>query len=250
MLAVVYFIGCCALLGAIGMAVANRTASIAIRHERWVKYFSYLIITTLIVTSIFFDIFLYVAMSIVAVGCYEIVRSLLVHRANDMVFLTFLFTSYSAVATGFLLFAAIFNNQFLFSIYLQVLIFDAFCQITGQLFGRRKLAPAISPAKTVEGLAGGLIFCIITAILFADLLQLPVVVMACLGFITAISSLAGDLSSSWLKRKLQVKDFSNLLPGQGGFLDRFDSLLMTGLIYSILASSLLKEVLSRFVIDP
>ncbi|MEO6155241.1 MAG: phosphatidate cytidylyltransferase [Thermomonas sp.] len=98
----------------------------------------------------------------------------------------------------------------------------------GKLFGGRKLAPRISPNKTIEGLLGGLLLALIVAMLGASLAgatvdQLPaiaVVALASVGF-----SVVGDLFESMLKRHIGVKDSGDLIPGHGGVLDRVDSVL-------------------------
>ncbi|MDA1010053.1 MAG: phosphatidate cytidylyltransferase [Chloroflexi bacterium] len=100
----------------------------------------------------------------------------------------------------------------------------------GRPFGRRVLAPRISPAKTWEGAAGGLVFGTavgIAATLLLDLeLQGPVP-LAWLALLP-VAAIAGDLLESVLKRTMDVKDMSQLLPGHGGLLDRLDSLLVVG----------------------
>lgn len=107
----------------------------------------------------------------------------------------------------------------------------AYC--IGKLIGKHKLAPKISPGKTWEGLVGGFIFCIIiftTLLLYKEIsYTYPCIVFTSM----AISSIAtiGDLFESWLKRKAGIKDTGFLLPGHGGFLDRFDSVLFVGIFF-------------------
>jgi len=101
---------------------------------------------------------------------------------------------------------------------------------TGRLFGRHRLAPRVSPAKTVEGAAGGLIAALVATTALAALLGLPgsPPLTALLGFCLGIAAEAGDLAESLIKRRLGVKDMSHVLPGHGGVLDRLDSLLLAG----------------------
>jgi phosphatidate cytidylyltransferase len=154
---------------------------------------------------------------------------------------------FSFIATGFMLFIDGFNYSFLLFIYFQVLVFDGFCQITGQIFGKHQLAPQISAAKTVEGLAGGWLFCLIAAMLAANWISISLPVAILYGILTGLSSFAGDMLASWYKRKVNVKDYSNWLPGQGGFLDRFDSFLMTGSVYYLLYITIFKDRFGLFV---
>lgn len=110
-----------------------------------------------------------------------------------------------------------------------VWIADIFAYFAGKAFGKRKLAPAISPGKSWEGVAGGAIgvlvyIMIVNALgwLNWDLSWLTLLFVAMI--LTAVS-VCGDLLESWLKRAAGVKDSSNLLPGHGGVFDRVDSLL-------------------------
>lgn len=108
---------------------------------------------------------------------------------------------------------------------------DTFAYFCGRFFGKHKLAPVISPKKTVEGAVGGLICtAILNTVLFfifrlnfdlTDKISLPLVIITsvCLSVI----SIFGDLAASTIKRHHGIKDFGNLLPGHGGVMDRFDS---------------------------
>jgi phosphatidate cytidylyltransferase len=97
----------------------------------------------------------------------------------------------------------------------------------GRALGRRKLAPAISPAKTIEGALGGLLVGVVVVTLLGRLWlpALNVLQLAALGAFLVGLGIAGDLFESLLKRSAQVKDSSALIPGHGGILDRIDALL-------------------------
>jgi phosphatidate cytidylyltransferase len=113
---------------------------------------------------------------------------------------------------------------------------DTTAFFTGRAFGARKLAPAISPGKTVEGTAGGLLGATLVAFLIGTLLLgLDGRLALALGLLIGLLAPLGDLCESALKRELGVKDFGSVLPGHGGMLDRFDSLLMTApVVYTVL----------------
>ncbi|NMC28150.1 MAG: phosphatidate cytidylyltransferase [Syntrophomonadaceae bacterium] len=99
----------------------------------------------------------------------------------------------------------------------------------GRLWGRNKLAPALSPSKTWEGALGAVIFSISTAMLFGlALSQLALVwwQAALIGFVASLAAQIGDLWESSIKRWAGVKDAGRILPGHGGVLDRFDSLML------------------------
>jgi len=105
---------------------------------------------------------------------------------------------------------------------------DIFAYFTGYLLGKHKLCPNISPKKTVEGAIGGFVFSIILSGVFSYFLCRDLLVFCLItGAIGSIMSMMGDLSASIIKRKLKVKDYGNLIPGHGGVLDRFDSVLFT-----------------------
>lgn len=109
---------------------------------------------------------------------------------------------------------------------------DTAAYATGRAIGRRRLAPSISPAKTWEGAAGGLLAGAgagaALAAIFATLadagFSLRPAAGAAVGVVLAVAAIAGDLAESWLKRRAGVKDAGGLIPGHGGFLDRLDSL--------------------------
>jgi phosphatidate cytidylyltransferase len=112
-----------------------------------------------------------------------------------------------------------------------VVIADSMAYFTGRRFGRRKLAPSISPGKTLEGLLGAWVgvslYALLLTFAWPDALQVswPVAVLA--AWFLLILSVVGDLMESWIKRQAGVKDSGHLLPGHGGVLDRIDSLTAT-----------------------
>ena len=106
---------------------------------------------------------------------------------------------------------------------------DTFAYGVGRLIGRRKIAPRISPGKTLEGTAAGLAGGLVSVIVIAEVLDLPMSIgeAALLGAMLPAAAVVGDLVESHIKRGAGVKDTSELVPGHGGFLDRLDSLLFT-----------------------
>ena len=106
---------------------------------------------------------------------------------------------------------------------------DTFAYAFGRAIGKRKLAPKMSPGKTKEGTAAGIIGGFASVFAIAAILDLPMSTGEALFVAITLPPLAilGDLLESWVKRKANVKDTSALLPGHGGVLDRLDSLLLT-----------------------
>ncbi|MGD0837864.1 MAG: phosphatidate cytidylyltransferase [Polyangia bacterium] len=117
---------------------------------------------------------------------------------------------------------------------------DTGAYLAGRAWGRRKLAPAISPGKTVEGALGGLVANLIVTFAARALFMPGLTVPDCLwvGIPAAIVGPAGDLVESLLKRGAGAKDSGRLLPGHGGILDRIDALLFTGAYVFLYATHL------------
>jgi phosphatidate cytidylyltransferase len=114
--------------------------------------------------------------------------------------------------------------------------FDSAAFFSGRYFGQHKLAPAISPGKTWEGVAGGLVLSLaITLILAVVPLGLPWYLALALGLLLAVAAVLGDLAESLIKRQTHVKDSGQILPGHGGILDRIDSLLFAVIVVFVFA---------------
>ena len=111
---------------------------------------------------------------------------------------------------------------------------DSGAYFVGTFFGKHKLCPLVSPKKTVEGLIGGVVTVgIVTTILVLVYnsfilkdTQLSYAVLIPLSMVTSLVGVVGDLSASVIKREYSVKDFGNIMPGHGGVLDRFDSVIL------------------------
>ena len=112
---------------------------------------------------------------------------------------------------------------------------DTFAYLFGIIFGKHKLYPSISPKKTVEGSLGGIFGSVILLNIFNFfVLKYNAVFIISFGIILSIVAQLGDLFASKIKREIGIKDFSNIIRGHGGFLDRFDSIIfVTPLVYII-----------------
>ncbi len=111
---------------------------------------------------------------------------------------------------------------------------DTGAYFAGTFFGKHKLCPNISPKKTVEGLIGGVIcngiFMFIISLIYQNVIMkgsvsINLPIMGVLGMICALLGLLGDLTASLIKRQCKLKDYGNIMPGHGGIMDRFDSVL-------------------------
>lgn len=115
---------------------------------------------------------------------------------------------------------------------------DIMAYFTGMAIGKHKLCPNLSPKKSKEGAVGGVVGSVILCGIFGYLLgQGEQMLIACLaiGFVGSIVAQLGDLSASAFKRQMGIKDYGNLIPGHGGILDRFDSVLFTApLVYYVM----------------
>ena len=122
---------------------------------------------------------------------------------------------------------------------------DTAAFVTGHFLGKRKLALHISPAKTWEGFAGGLVWSVIAALVILTLspVQVPWYHAVILGILVAVVSTLGDLAESLLKRVAEVKDSGTLVPGHGGILDRMDSLLFAVMVVFFYAAFLHPAIL-------
>lgn len=117
---------------------------------------------------------------------------------------------------------------------------DAFALFAGMAFGKRKLAPELSPKKTVEGAMGGFVGAVALCLVYAAVLQfgfdcqVNYLAFAVYGGLGSVVSQIGDLSFSYIKRQYGLKDFGNIFPGHGGVLDRFDSVIFCAPLVEIL----------------
>ena len=103
---------------------------------------------------------------------------------------------------------------------------DIFAYFTGFFLGKHKMAPNLSPKKTIEGAAGGLVGSSLLAWLFGFIFMREMaLVCLVLGLVGGAAGMAGDLTASMFKRKMGIKDYGKLIPGHGGIMDRFDSVI-------------------------
>lgn len=116
---------------------------------------------------------------------------------------------------------------FVVMMFTAVLLTDVGCYYAGTKFGKHKLAPVVSPNKTIEGSIGGIICAVLGAVLVGSVIGVQWYLSAVAGLLCTVFAQIGDLCESLIKRDAGVKDSGNSLPGHGGFLDRTDSFVFT-----------------------
>ena len=116
---------------------------------------------------------------------------------------------------------------FVVMMFTAVLLTDVGCYYAGTKFGKHKLAPVVSPNKTIEGSIGGMICAVFGAVIVGCVIGVDWYISAIAGIICTVFAQIGDLCESLIKRDAGVKDSGNSLPGHGGFLDRTDSFVFT-----------------------
>jgi phosphatidate cytidylyltransferase len=152
-----------------------------------------------------------------------------------IMYVPFLFNFYMKLAYGFeQSFVGISDTGRMLIFYSVVVIkiTDVGAYFTGRLLGRHKMFPRVSPGKTWEGFAGGIVWAVAASMIFCyfsgsvlGMIRLPMMHAVILGFILALSGVVGDLFESLMKRAAGAKDSGTKVPGMGGLMDVFDSLL-------------------------
>lgn len=227
------------LLGGIGFYLINRKKDPIIARKSYTKFIVYFFIVSGLFFSITIEpvVFRYLTVVIAAVGVVELNHLFRMSKYSQKRFFFLSLTIFVLLSAGFCYFGTLDKNLILFT-FLVLSIFDAFSQITGQLWGKRKILPRISPNKTLGGMVGGACVALASAFLLRKLVNISPVSLLFLSVGIILFAFIGDLAASYYKRKYEVKNFNELIPGHGGFLDRFDSLVAGGAwvaLYSQLA---------------
>ena len=126
---------------------------------------------------------------------------------------------------------------------------DTCAYVVGRLFGKHKLAPVLSPKKSVEGAIGGVLGSALIGVIFGLIMsnytgksENLIVIFAVIGGLGSVISQIGDLAASGIKRNYDIKDYGHLIPGHGGILDRYDSMIITAPIVYFLSLYLVGRI--------
>lgn len=210
----------------------GRKRTPAERKTLWIKYFVYIFLVAGVLLAITFGWSKLLFSLLLLIGFGEMVHAVVRGKNKASVLSVIIaFVLYGIVGLAFLWLIRE-SRHILIILYTCIVVFDGISQISGQLFGKRKIAPNISPAKTWEGFFGGMLILVPTLFYLepgSSLLQALIAAV-----LIAFVALAGDLLASKFKRICGIKDFSRLIPGHGGVLDRFDSFIAVGAVWTLL----------------
>lgn len=173
------------------------------------------------------------ALPVLLIGAFAYIIALKLKRNIVDVAITIFSLLYIPFMFSFLKLILLMPDGRFFMVYVFVVAFvgDTFAYFTGKALGKHKLCPEISPNKTVEGSIGSVLSVIICSIIMTIIgnnifnMDLNFIYMVLAGSIAGIAGQFGDLAASAIKRYCKIKDFGNVIPGHGGILDRFDSIL-------------------------
>ncbi len=216
------------LVTGIGFYFISKKKDEIARKRLWLKYFVYLVLVSVLVicmeyaVNIAFGLICLVAL----IGAYEVVSSWKAISSTLVKVVSFFV--YVIILLGVAISYEI--RESLLPVFFLIVVFDGFSQTVGELVKGKALAPRMSPNKTRSGFIGGALVMGITTwwVLDGEYLFL-------IGMIMAVVGLYGDLLASWLKRFSGKKDFSEIIPGHGGVLDRFDSFLAVWAVLSFVS---------------
>lgn len=223
-----------------GLAVFEMLGCLGFRRNFIVSLVSYLYVLSAIILTRIIDrrhFLMYIAFSSLVFLIFLMSISLFSHGKVQVDHISEVFMMMFYIGITFscmVLTRDVENGAFVFLIvYLTAWTSDICAYFSGVAFGKHKLIPDVSPKKTVEGAVGGLASTVLTMLIYAAVLNIatdlrPNYLVFIIGaVILSLSSMVGDLFASLMKRKHGIKDYGFIMPGHGGILDRFDSVLAT-----------------------
>lgn len=222
------------VLGILGLKEFLKAKSSKKNVPAFIEFISYIIFTLLVLFNTSNEQMIYAVDFRILAGLFLIflIPAVLYHD-RELYSITdafYLIGGLFFLGTSFSLLILIRNISLNLIIYLFLIttLTDSYAYITGSLIGKHKLLKEISPNKTWEGMIGGTLFGVIISAIFYFVVINPDVSLFQISLITLFLSIIGqfgDLCFSAIKRYFNIKDFSNIMPGHGGILDRFDSII-------------------------
>ena len=241
--------GAVLVLSVLGMFEFYRAFSKKIELVHYIGFvfgiFYMLFIDFIINESNIFNIF--VSVFIVVLLCYMV----LFHKKTNIenIFVTFFGFFYACFLMShiFLVREFTYGKFFIWLVFISAFGCDTGAYFTGVFFGKHKLIPELSPKKTIEGSIGGIVTATAISVIYGVCIERSfalngvntVLLCTLTGIIGSVLSQFGDLAASAIKRYVDLKDYGNLIPGHGGILDRFDSVLFTApVVYYVMLFSI------------
>ncbi len=246
-ISIVAFLGCYEMLSCIGknknFFLLIPISCAALLFPLSVRYFYLTKLSFDILTKLVLGVVLLYALYIFAVAVFDNKNTTVSDAALIFMSCFYIIAAFSAI---------VYLHDFIYlGKYIYLLVFicawmtDIFAYFAGRLLGRHKLIPSVSPKKTVEGALGGVMFCVISIVLFGLIIENffspeeikgNYLVLAVSGVFISVVSQTGDLIMSVIKRHYGIKDYGKIFPGHGGILDRFDSVLAVSVILAFICT--------------
>lgn len=244
-----YLYGLCFAISLIGMMELYRVVGI---HDKLIGIAGYLC-AIIYYISVYFVQDRYTV--VILVAAFMIIMSIYVVQFpkynSEQAFLAYVGIIYVAVMLSYIYQTRELNNgqYIVWLIFICSWVSDTFAYFTGVLFGKHKMAPELSPKKTIEGAIGGIAGSAVIGALFGMVVAdnmtdvaAPVITFAIASACGALLSIVGDLAASAIKRNHNVKDYGKLIPGHGGILDRYDSVIYTAPVVYWVVSFLIHRI--------
>lgn len=225
------------LIGIVAGAAVFEMLSICERPKA--NIYLYPLVGIFIFYSLFFEGNLMISSDIIVIYLIVLLTCSMIDDGMNFQRLCYYFTTGVLIAMGLHMIyqlRLIYGMNYLIILALATFGTDTGAYFTGMMFGKHKLNPRLSPKKTIEGSLGGMLLGTVLSVAYGAYIQIniPMYVFIGICFILTMTGQIGDLTFSSIKRTFEVKDYSQLLPGHGGVLDRFDSILFNAMVFGLL----------------